>query len=49
MLFKLYPRAHRRYTSLPVIGPILNGFGTWLLKQRYSTTACESTFVRRVD
>ena len=23
MLFKLYPRVHRRYTSLPVLGPIL--------------------------
>jgi len=29
MLLKLYPKVHRRYTSLPVLGPILNGFGTW--------------------
>jgi hypothetical protein len=30
MLLTLYPRMHRRYTLLPVLGPILEGFGTWL-------------------
>jgi hypothetical protein len=35
MLLKLYPKVHRRYTSLPILGPILDGFGTWLLKQVY--------------
>ena len=37
MLLDLYPRVHRRYTSLPIIGPILDGYGTWLLKLGYST------------
>ena len=40
MLVDLYPRVHRRYASLAVIGPIvdiLDGYGTWLLKQGYST------------
>ncbi|MCY4638385.1 MAG: hypothetical protein OXG04_28450 [Acidobacteria bacterium] len=33
MLVDLYPRVHRRYTSLTILGPILDGYGTWLLKQ----------------
>lgn len=37
MLVDLYPRVHRRYTSLAIIGPILDGYGTWLLQQGYST------------
>jgi integrase/recombinase XerD len=37
MLLDLYPKVHRRYTSLPIIGPILDGYGTWLLKLGYST------------
>jgi site-specific recombinase XerD len=37
MLIELYPRVHRRYTSLPIIGPMLDGYGTWLVKQDYST------------
>ena len=37
MLVDLYPRVHRRYSSLAIIGPILDGYGTWLLKQGYST------------
>ena len=36
MLVELYPRVHRRYTSLAIIGPILDGYGTWLLKRGYS-------------
>lgn len=50
MLFKLYPRVHRRYTSLPVLGPILNGFGTWLLKRGYATDCVREHFcaARRV-
>ena len=36
MLVDLYPRVHRRYTSLAIIGPIVDGYGTWLLKQGYS-------------
>jgi len=37
MLIELYPRVHRRYTGLPLLGPALDGYGTWLLKQGYST------------
>src|SRR5437773_7724174 len=44
MLLKLYPRVHRRYTSLPVLGPVLNGFGTWLLKRGYSTDCVREHF-----
>jgi integrase/recombinase XerD len=42
MLLELYPKLHRRYTSLPIIGSTLDGYGTWLLKQGYSTDrVCE--------
>jgi hypothetical protein len=41
MLLKLYPRVHRRYTSLPVLGPVLNGFG-WLLKRGYATDCVQA-------
>jgi hypothetical protein len=44
MLLKLYPRVHRRYTLLPVLGPILEGFGTWLLNQGYSTDCVREHF-----
>ena len=44
MLVELYPRVHRRYTSLAVIGPILDGYGTWLLKQGYSTDRAREHF-----
>jgi site-specific recombinase XerD len=44
MLLDLYPRVHRRYTSLPIIGPTLDGYGTWLLKQGYSTDRAREHF-----
>jgi len=44
MLLELYPRVHRRYTSLPIIGPTLDGYGTWLLKQGYSTDRAREYF-----
>jgi site-specific recombinase XerD len=44
MLIDLYPRVHRRYTSLPIIGPILDGYGTWLLTQGYSTDRAREHF-----
>jgi len=44
MLLTLYPRVHRRYTSLAVLGPILNGFGTWLLKRGYATDCVREHF-----
>jgi hypothetical protein len=50
MLLKLYPKVDRRYTSLPVLGPTLNGFGTWLLKRGYATDCVREHFcaVRRL-
>lgn len=44
MLFDLYPRVHCRYTSLPIIGPTLDGYGTWLLKLGYSTDRVRDHF-----
>ena len=44
MLVDLYPRVHRRYTSLPILGPILDGYGTWLLQQGYSTDRAREHF-----
>ena len=44
MLLKLYPKVHRRYTSLPILGPILDGFGTWLLKRGYATDCVREHF-----
>jgi len=44
VLLDLYPRVHRRYTSLPVIGPTLDGYGTWLLKLGYSTERVREHF-----
>jgi hypothetical protein len=44
MLLELYPKVHRRYTSLPILGPILDGFGTWLLKQGYATDCVREHF-----
>ena len=49
MLLELYPRVHDRYTSLPIIGPTLDGYGTWLLKQGTRPTARASTSARRLD
>lgn len=44
MLLELYPRVHRRYASLPIIGPTLDGYGTWLLKQGDSTDRAREYF-----
>ena len=49
MLLELYPRVHRRYMSLPILGPTLEGYGTWLLKQGTRPTARASTSARRRD
>ena len=35
MLDQLFPRVHRRYTSLPVLGPALSDFAVWLFEQGY--------------
>ena len=37
-------RVHRRYSSLAIIGPILDGYGTRLLKQGYSTERTREHF-----
>jgi site-specific recombinase XerD len=44
MLLELYPRRHRRYASVPILGPNLDGFGAWLLKQGYSTDRVREYF-----
>ena len=44
MLLELFPKAHGRYTSLPIIGPTLEGYGTWLMKQGYSTDRLHEHF-----
>ena len=41
MLETLFPRGFRRYSSLPVLGPMVDGFTTWLLKQRYASSYIE--------
>lgn len=35
MLAEILPRAHARYTSLPILGPHLDGFVAWLRSQGY--------------
>jgi hypothetical protein len=30
MLYSLFPRAHEKYLSLPLLGPITDGFDDWL-------------------
>lgn len=36
MLAEIYPRDHARFTSLPLLGPHLEGFVVWLRSQGYS-------------
>ncbi len=36
MLKELFPRTYTRYTSLPLLGPLLDGFADWMQAQRYS-------------
>lgn len=38
MLIELFPRVHRRYSSLPVLGPDLDGFVTFLVERGYPRT-----------
>jgi integrase/recombinase XerD len=35
MLVQLYPRCHARFSSLPLLGPVLDGFIDWLRAQGY--------------
>ncbi len=39
MLKTLYPVSFRRYSSLAIFGPMVDGFTTWLLKQRYTSSS----------
>lgn len=38
MLIDLYPRAHARFTSLPLLGPHMEGFAGWLAGRDYPRT-----------
>ena len=51
MLKKLYPRVHRRYSSLPVLGPVLDGFVRFLVDRGYpqAPTRCHVRATRHVD
>lgn len=35
MLTDLFPRMHRRYSSLPILGPLLGDFAAWLVARGY--------------
>ncbi|MCI0627190.1 MAG: site-specific integrase [Acidobacteria bacterium] len=41
MLQSLFPRAHRRFLSLPVLGPIADGFDDWLATNGYTLRSRE--------
>ena len=36
MLHSLFPKAHRRFLSLPLLGPIADGFDDWLVGNGYT-------------
>lgn len=36
MLLRLFPTTYQRYISLPVLGQVLEGYSSWLLRQGYS-------------
>lgn len=36
MLLELFPATHLQYTSLPILGPVLEGYGTWLVAEGHS-------------
>ena len=39
MIKELFPQAHVRLTSLPLLGPLLEGFAAWLVAQRLPPNA----------
>jgi hypothetical protein len=51
MLNELFPRAHRRYSSLPVLGAIADDFTDWLRVQGYrrGTTRVYLRFLPELD
>src|SRR6185437_1783863 len=38
MLRTVYPVSFRRYSSLAIFGPVMDGFSTWLVDQHYDST-----------
>jgi len=51
MLQELFPRVHRRYSSLPMLGSILDGFAQFLAEQGYPDTPVRRHIraTRRID
>lgn len=51
MLKDEFPRVHERYSSLPVLGSILDGFLGWLVERGYTRLSVRMTIrtMRRVD
>jgi site-specific recombinase XerD len=47
MLKELFPRAHRRFSSLPLLGSIADGFTGWLQQQGYRR-GCVRHYVREL-
>ena len=39
MLTELFPRTHRRYSSLPLLGPVLGDFAAWIVAHGHSPVA----------
>src|SRR5437879_13652624 len=36
MLRSLFPRSHRKFLSLPLLGPVVEGFDQWLVTNAYT-------------
>jgi len=36
MLRSLFPKVHRKYLSMPVLGPVADGFDDWLAVNGYA-------------
>lgn len=51
MLTDLFPRMHRRYSSLPLLGPLLGDFAAWIVALGYSRLAVRRHLraARRLD
>jgi integrase/recombinase XerD len=41
MLHSLFPKVHRKFLSLPVLGPIADGFDDWLVTNGYTLSSRE--------
>jgi hypothetical protein len=37
MLIELFPTTHLQYASVPILGPVLEGYGAWLLAEGHSS------------